>query len=198
MVDRLLRSQAWIWLIGLALGGIVTMQVSLLKLNAGIGRAVETSSTLERQNAALELSVARLSAGQRIEETAKAKGMVSPLAGSVEYVHVRPGTDTRWALQRMTAPTESARALMANGGVVPGSLAAPVAGTQAPAVPAATTAAPATTRRPPPPRRRRPSRPAPAAQAAPAPQPAPAAQTAQPVQDAAPAAAIAPAVPGAG
>ena len=41
-VDRLLRGRAWIWLIGLLLGGIVAMQVSLLKLNAGISRAVTT------------------------------------------------------------------------------------------------------------------------------------------------------------
>jgi hypothetical protein len=35
LVDGLLRSQAWIWVIGIALGGIVFMQVHLLKLNAG-------------------------------------------------------------------------------------------------------------------------------------------------------------------
>ena len=37
------------------------MQVSLLKLNSGISRAVETTTTLERQNADLEASIARLS-----------------------------------------------------------------------------------------------------------------------------------------
>src|ERR687884_1161807 len=54
MVDRLLRGRAWIWLIGIMLGGIVAMQVSLLKLNAGISNAVTTASTLERVNADLE------------------------------------------------------------------------------------------------------------------------------------------------
>src|SRR5918996_930580 len=38
VVDGLLRGRAWIWLIGVLLGGIVAMQVSLLKLNAGISR----------------------------------------------------------------------------------------------------------------------------------------------------------------
>src|SRR3954451_24926607 len=43
LVDGLLRSRAWIVLIAVLLGGIVAMQVSLLKLNAGISRAVEAS-----------------------------------------------------------------------------------------------------------------------------------------------------------
>ena len=54
VVDRLLRSRLWIWALGALLGGIVAMQVSLLKLNSGISRAVETTTTLERQNADLE------------------------------------------------------------------------------------------------------------------------------------------------
>src|SRR5688572_19836297 len=61
VVDGLLRGRVWIWLIGLMLGGIVAMQVSLLKLNSGISRAVQASSTLQRQNAALETRIARLS-----------------------------------------------------------------------------------------------------------------------------------------
>jgi len=141
LLDSLLRSSAWIWVIGLALGGIVAMQVSLLKLNAGIGRAVEATATLERQNTELEARVARLSAGQRIEDTATQGGMVMPPAGAVEYVRVRPGTDARWAAERMEAPSPAARALMANGGVVPGSLANPGATPEEAAAAAATTVA---------------------------------------------------------
>src|ERR687885_1831401 len=44
VVDRLLRGRVWIWFIGVALMGIVAMQVSMLKLNAGISRAVETTA----------------------------------------------------------------------------------------------------------------------------------------------------------
>src|SRR6188472_704139 len=69
-VDRLLRGRAWIWLIGIMLGGIVFMQVSLLKLNSGISRSVETAATLERVNAGLETEVARLSSGERIQRAA--------------------------------------------------------------------------------------------------------------------------------
>ena len=49
------------------LGGIVAMQVSLLKLNSGISRAVTTTTTLERQNADLEAAIARLTATDRIQ-----------------------------------------------------------------------------------------------------------------------------------
>ena len=56
------------------LGGIVAMQVSLLKLNSGISRAVETSATLERQNGALEADIARLGATERVRSAAARPG----------------------------------------------------------------------------------------------------------------------------
>lgn len=148
LVDGLLRSQAWIWVIGIALGGIVAMQVSLLKLNAGIGRAVEHSATLERQNAALELSVARLSSGERLERVAAQAGMVMPAAGSVEYVRVRPSIDPRWAAIRMQAPSPEARALMANGGVLPAAAPTTLAADPPVASTAATVSAPSATDQP--------------------------------------------------
>ena len=77
VVDGLLRGRAWIWLIGVLLGGIVAMQVSLLKLNAGISRAVTASSTLERQNADIEARIAVLSSGERVQATAAGEGMVT-------------------------------------------------------------------------------------------------------------------------
>ena len=144
-LDGLLRSQAWIWLIGIALGGIVAMQVSLLKLNAQISGDIETVSTLQRQNAELESSVARLSAGQRIEDAAVDAGMVMPPAGDVQYVQVRPGRDATWAIARMRPPSDAARALMANHGVVPGSLAGTAAPTATTTMPTGTTATTPTT-----------------------------------------------------
>src|ERR687894_2554393 len=83
VVDRLLRGRAWIWLIGLMLGGIVAMQVSLLKLNSGISASVEQAATLERRNAALEAGIARLSSGDRVRVAATQEGMVQPLPGGV-------------------------------------------------------------------------------------------------------------------
>jgi cell division protein FtsL len=133
IVDRLLRSRLWIWALGLALGGIVTMQVSLLKLNSGISRAVETTTTLERQNADLEASIARLSSPDRIERGALQLDMLMPAAGDVGYLTARP-QDAERAVRRMEPPSDAAAALLANHGVVPGSLAAPATTTPAPAV----------------------------------------------------------------
>jgi hypothetical protein len=119
MVDRLLRGRAWIWLIGLMLGGIVAMQVSLLKLNAGISQSVERASTLERVNADLETDVARLSSGERIQQAAAAEGMVAPPAGDVGFLRARPEIDPRLAAERMQSPSDEASRLMANGGHAP-------------------------------------------------------------------------------
>jgi hypothetical protein len=124
VVDGLLRGRAWIWLIGVLLGGIVAMQVSLLKLNAGISRAVTTTGTLERQNADLEAGIARLSSGERVSAAAVADGMVTPAAGDVSYLHARDDRDASLAARRMEPPSDDAAAIMANGGREPGVLAA--------------------------------------------------------------------------
>jgi hypothetical protein len=131
MVDRLLRGRAWIWLIGIMLGGIVAMQVSLLKLNSGISHSVEAAATLERVNADLETEVARLSSGERIQLAASEEGMVAPPAGDVGYLTARPGTDPRLAAERMQPPSTEAREVMASGGHA----AADLAGTVTPVVP---------------------------------------------------------------
>jgi hypothetical protein len=116
VVDGLLRSRGWIIVIGVLLGGIVAMQVSLLKLNSGISRAVEASSTLERQNADMQANIARLSSGQRVSGNAAKENMVFPPAGDVRYLDVRPSRDASLASKRMTAPSAAAQALMAAGG----------------------------------------------------------------------------------
>ena len=167
LLTRLTRGRLWIWCIGLALGGIVTMQVSLLKLNTGISRAVQTSATLEMQNASLQAGIARLSAQERIRKEVTALGMQIPEAGDLEYVRVRGGRDGRRAAERMTAPSDQARERLALAGAgaasassgssaVPGTstagavTGAPVtavpgvaAGAPAPAMPPVTAAAPA-------------------------------------------------------
>jgi hypothetical protein len=152
VVDGLLRGRAWIWLIGLLLGGIVAMQVSLLKLNAGISRAVTTAGTIERQNAELEAEIGRLSSADRIRAAAQENGLITPPAGAVEYLRPR-SRDAALAARRMVPPSDSAAAVMANGGREPGVLAtdpalaaAPVAaGTTDPAAATTTTTDPAAT-----------------------------------------------------
>ena len=153
VIDRLLRGRVWICFVGLALMGIVAMQVSLLKLNSGIGRAVETTSTLERQNSQMEADIARLASGERIRAAADRRGMVTPAAGEVHFLHVRPGRDAARAVRRMRAPSDAARELMANAGVAAGSLAA--APTTASTEAVAPVVTPAPTRSP---RRSRPPR----------------------------------------
>ena len=143
VIDRLLRSRAWIWLIGVLLGGIVAMQVSLLKLNAGISRAVTTTATLERQNAALEGEIARLSSSERIQAAAVEDGMVRPAPGDVDFLHARPDRDPTRAARLMKPPSDEATAVMEYGGREPGVFAAPTTPLGAEtAVPGATTTTP--------------------------------------------------------
>src|SRR4051794_41598868 len=130
-VDRLLRSRACIWLIGVMLAGIVAMQVSLLRMNTAISRAVEAQSTLVRENAGLEAVIATKTAGDKIRATALADDMVDPPAGDSRYLVARPGTDPWLAARRMKPPSDEARQVMAGGGRPPG-----VAGADAGAPPA--------------------------------------------------------------
>jgi hypothetical protein len=150
-IDGLLRGRAWIWLIGVLLGGIVAMQVSLLKLNAGISRAVTTTATLERQNADIEAEIVRLSSGDRVRAAALEDGMVTPSPGGVEYLSSRGDRDANRAARRMQPPSDEAAAIMENGGREPGVLAVDPA-TIVSVDPAATTTEttdPATTAPPP-------------------------------------------------
>jgi cell division protein FtsL len=86
LLERLVHGRAWIGLIAFALFGIVFMQVSLLKLNAGIGVSVEKAQTLERQNAELRAEVSQLSSNDRVQEVAGRLGLVLPPAGAVTFL----------------------------------------------------------------------------------------------------------------
>ena len=104
-MDRLVRSRAWVVIVAFSLIGIVAMQVSMLKFNAGIGRAVETAATLERNNAALRADVSRLSSGDRIQALAGARGFVMPEPADVTYLRAGGlGAEGVRAAQRMRAP----------------------------------------------------------------------------------------------
>jgi hypothetical protein len=144
-VDRLLRSRACIWVIGVMLGGIVAMQVSLLRMNTSISRAVETQSALVRQNAGLEAEIATKMSGDKIRAAALKNDMVDPPAGDTRFLVARPGTDPWLAVRRMKPPSEEARAVMENGGRLPGVGAAGAGGTLAAAAGTAGTGASAAT-----------------------------------------------------
>jgi hypothetical protein len=92
IVERMVRGRLWIGVLGFLLIGLVAMQVSLLKLNAGIGQAVERSSALERTNGELRAQVSQLEASERIQQNAAALGMVMPPAGQISYLRGGGGT----------------------------------------------------------------------------------------------------------
>jgi hypothetical protein len=109
-LDRLVRGRLWIPLVALSLMGIVFMQVSMLKLNAGISRAVQTATTLERQNAVFRADVSRLEAARNIDEVAHQLGMVVPADGSARYVTAGAPGAAISAITHMRAPSSTALA----------------------------------------------------------------------------------------
>jgi cell division protein FtsL len=93
IVDRMVRGRVWIGVLGILLIGLVFTQVSLLKLNAGIGSAVERGAALDRANGELRAQVSQLESGERIQERAAALGMILPPAGQISYVRTRGRDD---------------------------------------------------------------------------------------------------------
>jgi cell division protein FtsL len=87
LLDRIVRGRAWIPLLGVLLVGIVAMQVEILKLNAGVGAAIEQTTTLQSRNDALRESVTALSSQQRIERIAAQHGMQMAAAPSIKFLH---------------------------------------------------------------------------------------------------------------
>jgi hypothetical protein len=164
-LDRLLRGRVWIALLAIGLMGIVFIQVSMLRLNAGISRAITAAETLHRQNASLRGDISKLDSSDRIGDAAKSFGMIQPTAGSVRYLDARKanGAAAARGIHRpkppRTAPgatTTSAQPTAAAVSAAPAAqtTTAPAQTTTAPAqtttAPAQTTAAPAQTTAAPP------------------------------------------------
>ena len=103
VLDRLVRGRAWIAIMAIGLIGIVFMQVSLLKLNAGISRAVTAADTFDRQNSSLREDISKLDSGERIQAVAAKLGMVTPAAGDVHYLDGR-GADAARAAAAIKPP----------------------------------------------------------------------------------------------
>jgi hypothetical protein len=153
VLDRLVRGRAWIALMAIGLLGIVFMQVSLLKLNAGISRAVTAADTFDRQNSSLREDISRLDSDERIQAVAAKLGMVTPAAGDVHYLDAR-GADGARAAAAIRPPdpvtptvaaavTTTSPAATAAAPVTPAPAATPAAPVTT--APAATAAAPVTT-----------------------------------------------------
>ncbi len=92
VVDRVLRGRGIIAVVAALLIGLVFLQVSLLKLNAGIGRDVQAATTYERENASLQADINGLTASGRVTAAALKQGMVAPNPDQVRYLNAdHPG-----------------------------------------------------------------------------------------------------------
>jgi hypothetical protein len=104
LLDRLIRGRAWIGLVAFALIGIVAMQVTLLKLNAGIGSSIDRATTLQRESSLLAAQVAQLGSAERVQAAATNAGMVYAPPSDVRYLHAHPG-DAAHAATSFVAPS---------------------------------------------------------------------------------------------
>ena len=103
LLDRLVRGRLWIAVLATGLVGIVFLQISLLKLNTGISRAVQTAQTLERQNTAMTMEISRAGGGQRVQEAAAARGLLTPASGEPRFLDAGKASPAR-AAANITAP----------------------------------------------------------------------------------------------
>ena len=137
LLARLVSGRLWIGFVAFALIGIVAMQLALLKLNTGIGRAIAQQSTLQRENSALQADVSQLSAADRIEMRASALGMVASLPGETRFLSARAGARAGHAAAALAKPVSpatgstSAAVLAPTGTIAPTGATAPT-GTIAP------------------------------------------------------------------
>jgi hypothetical protein len=133
-LDAILHGRYWIPIVALGLLGIVFMQVSMLKLNAGIGRAVERTAVLERQNSLLRAEASRLDAGGRIEDLARGMGMLTPAADGYHYLTAGNPGDAPRAAAMISRPDPVA----AGSTLVAPVIASSTPSTETPVTPAAT------------------------------------------------------------
>ena len=92
VLERLLRGRVWIAIVGVALLGIVAMQVAILRLGASIGASVTRIQQLEQSNQSAETQIARLQPGGDVANTAAKLGMLYPPAGDLVYLNGERGT----------------------------------------------------------------------------------------------------------
>jgi hypothetical protein len=104
LLDRLIRGRVWIGLVAFALIGIVTLQLGLLKLNAGIGHALQRESSLQRENAALSIENSEQAAGNLVESSAVRLGMEMVPVGSLRFLTARPSADVGKGAAALSTP----------------------------------------------------------------------------------------------
>jgi hypothetical protein len=110
MLDRLIRGRSWIAIVAFALIGIVTLQLGLLKLNAGIGHSLRLEANLQRENAALSIENSELAAGDVVESRAGRLGMEVVPAGALRFLTAHPGADMGHGAAALKTPLAGAQA----------------------------------------------------------------------------------------
>src|SRR6185312_11984056 len=104
LLDRLIRSRVWIGIVAFALIGIVTLQLGLLRLNSGIGRALEREGALQREDAALSVENSELSLGSRVESEAEQLGMRLSSVAGLQFLSAHKGDVARAATALSATP----------------------------------------------------------------------------------------------
>lgn len=117
LLDRLVRGRVWIGLLAFALCGIVAMQLVVLNLNTGIGRALARETVLERQDAQIGVEDSVSSAGERVEPAASAAGMTLAAPAALHFVGVDPSDVQKAvaALSTAVSPPTTQEATSASG-----------------------------------------------------------------------------------
>ena len=155
LLDRLVRGRVWIPLLGVMLGGIVAMQVELLKLNSTTGRSIELASALQSRNQILRAEVAADSAPGRIERLGLRMGMMLPGPEAITFLRARSTSPARAAagihppdiaafeaaLQATTSATVGSMPLLAPPASAPTTSTASPPSTSSPATTSPTTTA---------------------------------------------------------
>jgi hypothetical protein len=108
LLDRLISGRIWIGVIAFALIGIVTMQLGLLKLNAGIGRSLASEALLQRENATLSAENSEMAAGERVEVQAGHAGMELIPSGALRFLAARPSVDAHKGAAALSAAVSTA------------------------------------------------------------------------------------------
>jgi cell division protein FtsL len=133
LLDRLIGGRAWIAVIAFALIGIVGMQLWVVKLGVGIGRAVEHTQLLQQENSVLSAEDSALSSGERVERLALAKGMVPASPAALHFDTVRGPLDARLAAAALAKPiqTQTTPSTAVGGATAPAEPSTGSAGTEA-------------------------------------------------------------------
>jgi hypothetical protein len=89
LLDRIVRGRAWIPVLGIALVGIVVMQVEVLKLGSSVGRSMNTATELSSQIQIERAQVSALASPARIQRLATGYGLSQPGPTDNHFVSAR-------------------------------------------------------------------------------------------------------------